>query len=644
MEQLTANAFHIALYTVAYLICWTIFYCVKTQGRTDRLQTKLFSAINGILAFNALSGIVRAVVKPYLATLFWAPAVLEAFQFLYFFFHTALAPLFYLYALTVVGKFSGKRDSRLLRLFIPFYVTELLVLTNPITHFVYHYDASYVFHRAWGEALVYAAAVYFFSMTMWNLLFSWRSLTPRRRQALLYFISITLTGVVIQLLFIQVKCELFAEALGMMGLLVSVENEDDIVETDSGFYNRKALRVDLDSRLSFCRTFYVICLKITNTDIIRRVTGSANTDILSNTIADFLQTIVPRYQIYHPNPETFVLLVMDEDRNVAAQLARRVSERFEQPWAYRDTEFPLHAITMYAALPDELHDTDDVFFMVDHSVPRAVTGALLSGSDLDFLVHRMDVENAIRRGVRDRLFQVYYQPTYHLDGRLHGAEALVRLDDEKLGFISPEEFVPIAEQLGVIEEIDDYILREVCAFLQSGVPMECGMDSINVNLSVIQCMRPGFSDHIYGIVDSYNIRRDWINFEITESVAAHDYHLLSDVVGHLKDSGFLFSMDDYGTGYSNMTSMFSLNFDIIKIDKSILWGAMESEQGRIILENSVQMIRQMGRRILVEGVETKEQLELLQELGVDFLQGFYFSQPVPKDDFIKFIRRNPGVA
>jgi EAL domain-containing protein (putative c-di-GMP-specific phosphodiesterase class I) len=158
-------------------------------------------------------------------------------------------------------------------------------------------------------------------------------------------------------------------------------------------------------------------------------------------------------------------------------------------------------------------------------------------------------------------------------------------------------------------------------------------------LSVLQCLKPGFVDHICGIVEEYDVDKKTINFEITESVAASDYEMLSVVVSDLKKHGFRFAMDDYGTGYSNMQSIFSLDFDIVKIDKSLLWGAEETELGRIILGNSIKTIDQMGRRILVEGVETKEQLEMLKELSVDYLQGFYFSKPIPQNEFIEYIKK-----
>ena len=139
------------------------------------------------------------------------------------------------------------------------------------------------------------------------------------------------------------------------------------------------------------------------------------------------------------------------------------------------------------------------------------------------------------------------------------------------------------------------------------------------------------------IVNGFDIDHSWINFEVTESVGAEDYEALSAIAHNLKGEGFSLSMDDYGTGYSNMEGIFSLDFDIVKIDKSILWNAEKLSRGRIILENSVRMIHDLGCDVLVEGVETDEQIALLSRLNVDFLQGFYFSKPVPKERFLEVI-------
>lgn len=165
------------------------------------------------------------------------------------------------------------------------------------------------------------------------------------------------------------------------------------------------------------------------------------------------------------------------------------------------------------------------------------------------------------------------------------------------------------------------------------------MDCINVNLSVLECMKEGFAEYVSGIVESAGVRKKMINFEITESVAARDYNQLANVIEQLKNEGFQFSIDDYGTGYSNMTSLFSLGADIIKIDKSVLWNAEKSELGMTLLRTSIEMVHEMRKKALMEGVETEAQIEILRELGCNYLQGFFFSKPLPKDEFIKLIEK-----
>ena len=460
--------------------------------------------------------------------------------------------------------------------------------------------------------------------------------------AMVYFFCVMLVGIVTQIVSPQIRVEVFSETVGLIGVLLCMENEDDRIDIDNGFYNRKALRVDLSGYLVNRRSVWLIAVRITNGDILTRISGNENTDQISEMISGYLSSIVPVYYTYMTNPGTFVLAVPDITRESAEATASDIWQRFQAPWQYGDgeTEVMLSAAVMVADMPGRLKTPAEACLMVDSPLPAGSEKSLLKDSDLDYLLRRTAVENAVSRGLEAGSFEVYYQPTYSPDGRLHGAEALIRMHDSELGNLYPDEFIPVAEQMGLIDDIDEFVLHEVCRFIQSGAPKQYGMDCINVNLSVMQCMKPGFVEHINEIVEQYGVKKDFLNFEITESVAADDYTLLSRVVSVLKREGFLFSMDDYGTGYSNMHAILSLNLDVIKIDKSILWGAEESELGYIILENTIRMIRQMHRKILVEGVETASQIRLLAKLGVDYLQGYFFSKPVPLEQFKEIVSKN----
>ena len=636
---MSLDIFHISLYTVGLVICLTCLLFTFVQKRYKKEQNKLYIALVLILASNALAQIGCEFCAPYRTTSSAAFAITAVLEMLYFLLHAAMSPVFYIYALSICGAYSsGQNKKTQIKYGWPFVVSELLILTNPITHWVYRFNENRQFVRGWAESIVYFSAAFYILFSMWKLFFTWNALTQKRRLALIYFFGIVLTGIVIQLLYIDIKSELFAEALAMLGIMIAIETEDDRIDVDTGIYNRKALSSDLNAMLINKRRFTVICIKITNGDIIQRASGSENHDIISAQLHNDFVKIAPDCDLYSTSSFTYLILMPETTEEEAYSYAQAISDRFKQPWKLRDMDILLNAVVMTAESPGRIKSSNDVFYMADSPVPTAVDKDVLKGSDLDYLMRRLAVEGAISRGLDLQHFEVYYQPTYYLnDKKLHGAEALIRLHDNVLGNLFPDEFIPIAEQIGLISNIDEFVLREVCAFIKTGIPAKFGMECINVNLSVTECMQPGFIDRINRIAEEFGIDKHSLNFEITESINADDYERLSKVVHELKSAGFQFSMDDYGTGYSNMRSIFSLDFDVIKIDKSILWSAEESELGKIILENSVRMIRQMKREILVEGVETEQQIALLTKLSVDYLQGYYFSKPIPKSDFIELI-------
>ena len=637
--MLKENIFYLACYFAAFLICFTCLIYTLLQKRTDKLQNKVYIAMVIIVTLNTISMIMSALSMPYFAESSVDRWFAYIGHYTYFLFHTALCPAFFFYVNCVTDGAWVRYTWRKRFLYSFFFIlTEIAVILNPFFHWVYYFNSDCKFTRNWAENGIYIAAAIYFILAMVKLLFSWKAVNAKKRYAILYFFVIVIIGVFIQFINIKIKAELFAEALALMGIMLAVETEDDLVNVDTGFYNRKALKMDVNSYIANNKEFEIICIKITNADIIQKVTGSVNVDILADILSDYFKTIVPRYNIYQTNPETFVMTLMGESADGGETIARGISERFDQVWDCGMVDIMLNAVVMYVKVPSELNNTMDLFYMVDSVAPTNNGQKVFMGQDLKYIIRRGDIENAIVRGLDEDGFEVYYQPTYHLDGlKLYGAEALIRLNDSIMGKLNPDEFIPVAEHMGTIGAIDEFVLKEVCEFLEGGIPQKYGMECINVNLSVIQFLKPGFVERIRKIVDAYSIDKSWINFEITESIAASDYAILNKVVKDLKNYGFKFSMDDYGTGYSNMQSIFTIDFDVVKIDKSILWGATKSEIGKIILDNSVRMIHQMGKKILVEGVEKMAQLEMLKEFCVDYLQGFYFSEPIPKNEFIEYL-------
>ncbi len=635
----------IVMYAASMLIGTTGILFTLLNRRTDKQQNKIYLTMLIMLDLNCISEILAVCNNSRAAISHTAEILVKTGHFSYFLIHSSVPAIFLLYVFSVCGvNFNGKR-KRYIALAFPEIIIELIVLLNPATNCMYYYDRNMTYHRNWGLMVVYVISGLYITMAIFMLLFSWRALNRKRRTAMLYFFILVIFGVCLQLINYDIRSELLSEAIALLGVMVAIEIEDDRMDAGMGIYNRRAVTADMHTYLVSGKNLSLLCIKITNTEIIKRATGSDNSEALSRLVAEYLRSLVPRYYIYSTNPGTFMITVMGTDEQKVEWLAKTISERFEQPWRIGDNEIPLKVLIMSADVPKRIRSVSDALYMADSPVPNKLDKNILTGSDLDYLLRRAAVESAIARGLEQHNFEVFYQPTFYVeDNRLYGAEALIRLHDPEMGNLFPDEFIPIAEQIGLIDEVDEYVFREVCSFINSGFPEENGMECINVNLSVLQCMQPSFAEHIIEIAESFGIDKKMINFEITESIAASDYSILSRVVRILKRQGFRFSMDDYGTGYSNMQSIFRLDFDVVKIDKSILWSAEKGQMGQIILESSVRMIRQMRRKILVEGVETEHQLQMLRDLEVDYAQGYLYSKPISKSDLITLITERNNVA
>ena len=631
------DLFHIAFYASALLILATTIFFTVIQQRTAKLNNKLFLMIAGLLSLNAISQMIAELSYPHRFSDSWF-LLINVSEYIYFMLHAMIPPLVLVYVNVVTG--ASTRYGRVKRIIyeLPLIVAEATLFLNPFLHWFFYYDENREFCRGYAESTLYLSAGFYLTVCLFTLVYTWKAVVMNRRIAIIYFFTVCIAGILVQLFFLDVKAELFAESVGLLGIMIAVETEDDRIDVDTGFYNRRALQLDLNNYLVNKRELWVMCIKVTNADIIPRVTGSENVDILSTLMSNYLRTKISRSYIYNMNPQTFVLTILDKDEEAVKSLATEILVRFDMPWTINDNEYLLKAVIMFADVPKRLPSSADAFYMADSPVPEGNDKKILCGSDLNYLLRRSAIQNAIVNGLKKDSFEVYYQPTFNLsDGSLHGAEALLRLDDETIGRIPPYEFIPISEQMGLVDVLDTFVLGEVCKLLSTELKNDTSIEAINVNLSVLQCMKPGFVQSIDKEADKYGIDRSRINFEITESVAASDYDQLSQIVSELKRSGFRFSLDDYGTGYSNVMSVFSMDLDIIKIDKSILWTAVDHELGRILLENTVRMIKQMGRKVLVEGVETKAQLDLLRDVGADYLQGFYFSRPLPRDEFLALV-------
>lgn len=254
-----------------------------------------------------------------------------------------------------------------------------------------------------------------------------------------------------------------------------------------------------------------------------------------------------------------------------------------------------------------------------------------------FQVLNQNLEDHFDAAIKNREFEVFYQPKYNINGQtLSGCEALVRWRDSEGGLISPGIFIPIFERNGKISKLDAYVFDRVCEQQRAWLDQGMEVVPVSVNLSGASLYRNDVMAKYMKILDDYHLDPKYVQLEVTETILSRNDYIV-DLLRHFRERGIRILMDDFGTGYSSLATLNLKCFDVIKIDKSLVDIACD-EFGKILLAKSIDLGRSLGLKITVEGVETEEQYRFLKYTGCDDIQGYYFSKPLPKSEFEKLLK------
>lgn len=255
----------------------------------------------------------------------------------------------------------------------------------------------------------------------------------------------------------------------------------------------------------------------------------------------------------------------------------------------------------------------------------------------DSLYNIKFIEENLRRAIDEEQLAMYLQPKYSISkNQIIGAEALVRWIHPERGIIYPNQFIPIIEENGSIVQVDYYIWHKACMFIRKCIDAGIEPCPISVNVSRVHLRGDECPRILSDMVKTAGIPKNLLELEITETA---DNRQISEQTTRLKDNGFTLLMDDFGSGYSSLNVLLESTFDIIKLDKRFIENMMTSGKGRSILENVLQMASKLNIIALAEGVERKEQVELLKSIGCDQVQGYYYAKPMPENEFFKQLQR-----
>ena len=253
------------------------------------------------------------------------------------------------------------------------------------------------------------------------------------------------------------------------------------------------------------------------------------------------------------------------------------------------------------------------------------------------LYNKKFIEENMQAAITENQFLMYLQPKYSITkDEIIGAEALVRWRHPERGMIYPDQFIPVIEENGFIRKVDYYIWERACRFIKKCTEIGITTCPISVNVSRVHLQDNECIEVLSGLVKNNRIPKSLLELEITETAGNQQ---VSMKALELKEEGFTLLMDDFGSGYSSLNILLETPFDVIKLDKKFIENMMVSGKGKLILEQVVSMSNKLDLGLLAEGVETQEQVELLQNIGCDQVQGYYYAKPMPEDEFFELLKQ-----
>ena len=343
---------------------------------------------------------------------------------------------------------------------------------------------------------------------------------------------------------------------------------------------------------------------------------------------------------------TIILPYSSNSTDTSTSETERLLNYLEEPINYVDAPLILdYTLTEYVWNGEKNADT--IYEQLEHASGIAKESKLKYLSCTQELnkarLRRQYLINRIQTVSREAGFEIWFQPIFNVNKNAFSSiEALLRLKEKDGSYISPAEFIPLAESTGQIVPITWFVIEEVCRAMSSCSAMKG--KKVSINLPMVQLIDPMFDKKLDKIVDRYGISHNKIIFEFTERVIIEDLDLAEKNMRRLAKSGYTFHLDDFGTGYSNFNCVLKLPIKTVKLDRSLMPTTNNQAQNNYIILILTDLFHDMGIKVIAEGAETEEQVEALRSYRVDSIQGYYFAKPMPLLELCEFLRKNRPVS
>ena len=524
---------------------------------------------------------------------------------------------------------------------LPALLSSALIVSTPWTGAIFQVTPAEGYFNCTLYPIIYFSTYFYIAASLFFVLIGWKHTGVRMKISLLGYNGILLAGIILRKQFMDTLVTSYFSILAILVIYLSAQNPDLYRDKKTRLFNRDAFDIIGTEYLYKKISFHCILVSTHNYAAAKALYGFHQLQRSLTIIGRFMIEQFPGYYVFYFGDGNFLLLrrgMFEEHRD---QALKKLHERFEKPWLDEDTEVTLsmsYMVLPYHIMPNDIVRIDDLIrYLYEKAYVENVRGHIIAEEDMmENLSREETIEAVLGKALEEHRVETYLQPIYSSEeGKIVGAEALARLIDPELGIIPPGDFIGVAERTGDIMELGRQVFENVCRFIDEEKAVEQGLKFVNVNLSPAQCMNNQLVNELSEIAERHHVSMELFDFEITEtSVDNHD-QILQQML-RLQACGSELSLDDFGAGTSNLSRLLKLPIHVVKIDMDVVWSYFRGESS--VLPDLVQMFQNADLKIVVEGVETAKMKDALADMGCDYQQGYYFSKPIPREEFLRLMQ------
>ncbi len=617
---------------IVMIACSIVLYLLRKNVRI--VQTKSFFSIMIIMFFASVFSLFTIVLEgvTYTGVLISNYAVILC--------DTTVASLWIIYILSISTRKTNIRLAAF-TILVPSVICLTLLVANGIWGILFTVNReTKVYEGGQFMFMLYLLVYLHFIIVAFNVYMSNRKFISRERILFMPIILIEgIAGAVVEIVFPTMVVQQFALSLMTMTTFLSLQNPNEYFDEESGLLNKIAFNASYGKFLSDenqPKSFIAICIH--DIDAVLTHINEERKDYLEKNVLSEISPFKGISSVFKFEEGKY-LIAVNTNNNMQTLDLYALSLRTMAKINIASTcclfETPKHATSLQGIIQ-----------LMEKVVQKGIALNVATISPDDLNLHKESyiktVEDLVRTCIRENRLEVFYQPIYSVkENRFVSAEAVVRMKNGKEGILAPNVFIPLAEKDGNILDIGYFVLDDVCKTIAEYGLENFGINTIQVNLSVVECIQDDLVSKISQILKKYNVNPRVLNLQITEAATTYFSDVVKRNIRQLHNMGITFSLDGFGSGYSSLNKIINLPLSIIKLDRSIVIPAFKAgnESAQVLLNCSVDMVKEIGCKIVASGAETDSIAKGLAELGCDYIQGYYYAHPMPRQKFLKFITR-----